>query len=170
MSMEPTFVALLQVRCPRVYPVAAPVNTERPYITWQHIGGQSLRFVDNTAADKRHTMVQVNVWHSTLASAFALMRQLEEDLCASTAMQAWPRDGDGQAACLAVGALCHRAGCAADGGALAAPCLAARGTRARSAGDLRQDRRRRGRATAASSQRAPPSRGRRVVAAAVARG
>ena len=69
MSMEPTFVALLQVRCPRVYPVAAPVNTERPYITWQHIGGQSLRFVDNTAADKRHTMVQVNVWHSTLASA-----------------------------------------------------------------------------------------------------
>lgn len=90
MSFEPDFVALLQLRCPRVYPVTAPVNTQRPYITWQHIGGQPLRYAENTAADKRHTMVQVNVWHSTLTGAFALMRQIEDDLCASTAMQAWP--------------------------------------------------------------------------------
>lgn len=90
MSMEADLVTLLQVRCARVYPLVAPLSTPRPYITWQHIGGRPQRFTENTAASKRHSMVQINVWAATVLEAVTLIRQLEDDLCASTAFEAVP--------------------------------------------------------------------------------
>ena len=52
--METDLTTLLLAICPRVFPDVAPLSTARPYITYQQIGGQSLRFVEGTAADKRH--------------------------------------------------------------------------------------------------------------------
>ena len=43
MSMESDLVSLLKVICVRTYPDIAPEGTAVPYITWQGIGGDSLR-------------------------------------------------------------------------------------------------------------------------------
>lgn len=90
MSLETEFVALLQVWCPRVHPGTAPLNTQRPFVTWEHIGGDPLRYVDGTAADKRHALVQVNVWAATKAEAWSLALSLETALCDSAAFTASP--------------------------------------------------------------------------------
>lgn len=88
--MEADLVVVLKGLCVRTFPDVAPFATARPYITWQAIGGRAWRYTDNTAADKRHTVVQVNVWDDTRAGALTLARQIEEALCAATAFTATP--------------------------------------------------------------------------------
>lgn len=90
MTMETDLTALLQTLCPRVHPDRAPTTTMRPYVTYQAFGGRSLRWLDRSASDKRHTLVQINVWDSTRAGALALIRQIEDALCASEVFTAWP--------------------------------------------------------------------------------
>lgn len=90
MSMESDFVAALEALCPEVHPLTASIDTPRPYITWQHIGGTSWRFTEGTAPSLRHALVQVNVWADTYAAALVLVRQVEEALCASAAFTARP--------------------------------------------------------------------------------
>lgn len=85
MSMESDLVTLLKTACPRVFPDVAPAGTARPYLTWQGIGGQTARYTENTAANKRNTMVQIDAWSATRAEALTLIRQAEDLLCASTA-------------------------------------------------------------------------------------
>lgn len=84
MSMESDLVTLLKTICPRVYPDVAPAGVTRPFIAWQVLGGESLRYVDNTAPDKRNTYLQVSVYSATRLEALALIRQVEDALCAST--------------------------------------------------------------------------------------
>lgn len=91
--MESDLTALLQAICPRVSPDVADFRTARPYITWQLIGGRSLRWLDTTASDKRHAEVQINVWADTRLAALTMIRQIENAMCASTAFKAWP-DGE----------------------------------------------------------------------------
>jgi hypothetical protein len=88
--MESDLVAVLVTACPRVYPDVAPQGAAVPYITYQHIGGQPLRYVNNAAADKRHSMAQVNTWAATRAEALALCRAIEDALCAASAFTARP--------------------------------------------------------------------------------
>jgi hypothetical protein len=90
MSMEPTLVTLLRTLCPAVHADFAPPATAAPYITYQHIGGTPLRFIDGAATSLRHTMLQVNVWHSTRAGALALARQVEDAICLTSAWSAEP--------------------------------------------------------------------------------
>ena len=90
MSMESDLVTLLKTVCTRVFPDVAPSGTVAPYITWQGIGGESIRFLDNTAGDKRDTLVQVSVWSSSRLDALALIRQAEDLLCQSSAFQCRP--------------------------------------------------------------------------------
>lgn len=90
MSIEAQLVPALSVVCPRVFPDFAPANTQRPYVTYQLIGGKSLRFIDNTAGDKRESRVQVNVWSSTRLESLSLIRSIEDALCASTVFTARP--------------------------------------------------------------------------------
>lgn len=90
MSVESDLVAALQAVCPRVYPDVAPQGAVAPYITFQHIGGIPLRFVDGQAASLRHSMVQVNTWAATRAESLTLARAIEDALCASTAFIARP--------------------------------------------------------------------------------
>jgi hypothetical protein len=91
MSMETTLYGLLAAICPRVYPDVAPAEVARPYLTWQAIGGESMRFGDGSAHDKRHTLMQVSVWSTTRAEAISLIHQVETALCGHTGWQAEPQ-------------------------------------------------------------------------------
>ena len=90
MALEQDLISALAAVCPRVHVGAAPYNTPYPYITWQHIGGDSQRYLSNVAADTRNALIQVNVWDSSNLKAHALILQLEEALCLSPLFQATP--------------------------------------------------------------------------------
>lgn len=90
MTMETDLTTLLKTLCPRVFPDVAPTATERPYVTYQGIGGRSWRYLNNAAADKRNTRVQINVWADTRMACLALIRQIEEALCASANLNCQP--------------------------------------------------------------------------------
>jgi hypothetical protein len=85
MGMEASLVAVLRTQCPRVFPDVAPAGTPAPYITYQHIGGESLRYLDGQACSLRHSMVQLNAWADTRVAALALSRAVEDALCATPA-------------------------------------------------------------------------------------
>lgn len=91
MSMEPDLVTLLKTICTRTYPDIAPEGAATPYITWQGIGGQSLRYVEGSAADRRNTLMQINVWSATRLEALTLIRQIEDALCVASAFTAKPQ-------------------------------------------------------------------------------
>ena len=88
--MESDLQLLLETCCPNVYPVVAHPLPSGAFITWQLIGGRSWRHQDNTPANNRHSMVQVNSWAPSLKAALLLARQVEEALCAATAFTASP--------------------------------------------------------------------------------
>ncbi len=88
--MEADLVTLLRTLCPRVHPIVAPLDTARPYVTWQLIGGATWRYQDNAAAAQRHSLVQVNVWADTHGDMLALMRQIETALCTAATFTARP--------------------------------------------------------------------------------
>ena len=91
MSMESDLNNLLKgLVSNRIYPDVAPLAVAHPYITWQGVGGQSIRFLDNTAGDKRNTRLQINVWATTRSGANSLIRQIEDVLCAATVFVATP--------------------------------------------------------------------------------
>jgi hypothetical protein len=89
-SIETDLVALLKAINTSAYPDFAPPGTATPYLTWQHLGGESMRYGDNTA-DSRYPLIQVNAWAKTRMEALALIRQVEDALCASAAFQATPQ-------------------------------------------------------------------------------
>ena len=91
MSIEAEIYSVLKsLVSNRVYPDIAPLAVAHPYITWQGVGGQSLRFLDNTAADKRNTRMQINCWATSRLQANLIARQVEDALCASSLLQANP--------------------------------------------------------------------------------
>ena len=91
MTMEADLNTLLKTKCPRVFLDVAPSGTTLPYVTWQGLGGESAGFLDNTAADKRNTLMQINVWSKTRLEALTLIRQVEDALCASASFVATPQ-------------------------------------------------------------------------------
>ena len=90
MSIESDLVALLKTINQRTYPDVAPEGTGTPYVTWQQIGGQSIRYGDNTA-DSRYPLMQINVWSASRLESAGLIRQIEDSVCASGAFQALPQ-------------------------------------------------------------------------------
>ena len=84
MSMESDLSAVLKTICPRTFPDVAPANTTAPWITWQGLGGETLRYGDNEAPDKRHTLVQISVWTSSRLESLALIHKVEEAICSYT--------------------------------------------------------------------------------------
>lgn len=90
MSLETAVVAVLQAQCPRVYPANAPLDTPRPFVTWDHIGGDPLRYIDGTAATNRMALLQINVWAATKAQALSLGLAIEDALCTAPAFSASP--------------------------------------------------------------------------------
>jgi hypothetical protein len=74
-----------------VFPDVAPSGTAKPFIAWQALGGESLRFLDNAAPDKRNTYMQVSVYSVTRLEALNLIRAAEAALCASHAFIVKPQ-------------------------------------------------------------------------------
>lgn len=93
MSLEADFVAVLQACCPRVFPGSAPANQPQPYVTWEQLGGDAARYVDNTPMPKRLALLQVDTWAATKAEAMQLAREIEDALCAATSINARPVAG-----------------------------------------------------------------------------
>ena len=85
MTLQADLTAALKTCCPTVFTDFAPAGTTAPWVTFQVIGGRSLRWLNGTPSDKRHNVVQVNVWHSSRAAAVALMHQIETALCDAAA-------------------------------------------------------------------------------------
>lgn len=90
MTMESDLVTLLKTVCPRVYPDVAPAAPTRPFMTWQGLGGESLRFLDKTPGSQRNTYLQVSVYSATRGEALALIRAAEDAMCASSLFTASP--------------------------------------------------------------------------------
>lgn len=74
----------------RVYPDVAPFGVEKPYITYQQVGGDVVTFIDSTMPSKRNGRFQLNVWATTRLAAAALARQVESALVTSSALRATP--------------------------------------------------------------------------------
>lgn len=91
MTMESDLQALLVTKCPRTFPDLAPSGTARPFVTWQGLGGESLGYLDNTAADKRMTLMQVSCYATTRLASLALIRDIETAMRASGAFTAMPQ-------------------------------------------------------------------------------
>jgi hypothetical protein len=89
MSMEvEVFGALKGLVENRVYPDIAPVGTDKPYITYQQIGGQGINFLDLAMPGKKNSWVQVNVWAESRLSAAAITSQVEQALRSTATLQA----------------------------------------------------------------------------------
>ena len=91
MSMETDLVVLLKTLCSRAFPDVAPAGTATPYITYQAIGGEAMRYGDGAAPDKRNTLMQVNVWAKTRSEALTLIRQVDDAISAASAWQSEPQ-------------------------------------------------------------------------------
>lgn len=88
--MESDLSSLLSAICVRTFPDVAPANTVTPYITWQSLGGEALRYGDNSAPDKRNALLQVSVWSKTRIEALTIIHQVEDALCASSTLTTKP--------------------------------------------------------------------------------
>lgn len=91
MSIETDLMAELLAECPRVIVGTSPNGMQLPCVTWQHTGGDSLRYLDNTPLDQRKTLVQINTWADTPHKAMSLIRRIEDRLCAAESFNAIPQ-------------------------------------------------------------------------------
>jgi hypothetical protein len=89
--MESDLVALLKTLCSRAFPDVAPAGTATPYITYQAIGGEAMRYGDGTAPDKRNTLMQVSVWSKTRSEALSIVHQVDDAISDSIAWQSEPQ-------------------------------------------------------------------------------
>ena len=90
MSLETDLYALLSGVCPRVYPDYAPNDPTYPYIIWQQVGGRTLWTISNTVPDKRHAMMQIDVWSKTRLEANTISLAVESAMIQSSAFIARP--------------------------------------------------------------------------------
>ncbi|CAJ0740820.1 DUF3168 domain-containing protein [Ralstonia mannitolilytica] len=73
----------------RVYPDEAPPETERPFITYQQIGGMPLTFLSGLP-DLRNGRFQFNLWADTRDEASTLMRTIADALELDPVLRATP--------------------------------------------------------------------------------
>ena len=93
MSVESDIFAVLgALASNRVYPDVAPTGVVKPYFTYQQVGGPAINFL-NGIPDKRSGRFQVNVWATTRAQAMTLIRQAEDALRLSAALNASTQGG-----------------------------------------------------------------------------
>jgi len=88
MTTDEKITALLRTICPRTYCDFAPTDTQRPYCTYQVIGGDSLSYLDAVVPNKENVEVQISIWSDSRLEATALAKQVEAALITATNMQA----------------------------------------------------------------------------------
>lgn len=72
----------------RVFPDFAPASTQRPYATYQCIGGSAVNPLDNSIPNVRLPDVQVNVWADTRKEAKRLALAIEAAMHSAVAFTA----------------------------------------------------------------------------------
>ena len=94
MSIESLlFSALKGLVGNRCYPDVAPDKTQRPYITYQQIGGDAHGYLGKELPDHEHALVQINIWADTRLAASLVRKLAEANLVAATAFEARPASG-----------------------------------------------------------------------------
>lgn len=91
MTFEADLYTVLAAVTPRVFPDFAPVETLRPYCTFQQIGGDVIQLVENVKPGLRLPDVQINIWSDTRAEAMSVIRAIEDAMRAATAFRAIPQ-------------------------------------------------------------------------------
>lgn len=74
----------------RVFPDVAPVMTQRPYITYQKVGGQVVNYVEGTLPTSRNGRYQINVWADSRMSAEDISQQVETAMITATDFSVQP--------------------------------------------------------------------------------
>jgi hypothetical protein len=74
------FAALSALVNARVYPDIGLEGGEKPYITYQQVGGDAINYTEIAIPDKKNARMQVNVWALTRLEASALADQVEDAL------------------------------------------------------------------------------------------
>ena len=88
MNIEKRLYAALAPLCARVFPDVAPIETPRPYVMWQQIGGQSPSFLERGVANMRNARIQISVWADSRMAANTLALAIEKALAEDATMQA----------------------------------------------------------------------------------
>lgn len=82
--LEIDLQAVLKTVCPQVFMRVAPSGTKGRYITWQHLGGDPIIFLDNSQGDKRNAQIQVNAYDGTGLDALRLLQAAQAAMLAAT--------------------------------------------------------------------------------------
>jgi hypothetical protein len=90
MTLESTLVAVLKTVCVRTFVNFAQSNTQRPYVTFQQIGGQAIDVLGREVPSKENAEMQINVWADSGSEAKTLIKSIEQALILSTEFQAAP--------------------------------------------------------------------------------
>lgn len=90
MTTDEKITALLRSICARTFCDFAPTDTDRPYCTYQVIGGDTLSYLDAVVPNKANAEIQISIWSDSRLEAAALMKQVEAAMITATNMQASP--------------------------------------------------------------------------------
>lgn len=90
MTFEADLFTVLRTVADRVFPDFAEVGTQRPYVTFQQVGGPMLQTLSGEALGVRLPEMQINVWADTRKQALALARSIEAALRGATTFHARP--------------------------------------------------------------------------------
>lgn len=91
MTFESDLFTLLKTVTPSVWTPIAPAGVERPYVTWQHIGGPVLALLDGSDPRVRFPEIQINVWASTKTEALSIAEGIRTAMHGATAFFARPQ-------------------------------------------------------------------------------
>ena len=81
MSIEATiYNALKGLVSDRVFPDVAPEGTQKPYATYQQVGGAAYNYTEGGAVGARNARVQVNVWAASRLEASTIGNAAEDAL------------------------------------------------------------------------------------------
>ena len=90
MTIEASIKTVLGTACARVFPDFAPVNTTRPYVTYQQVGGDVVNPLAKEVPDLQMGEFQVNVWANSRASAASTMLAVESAMRLASTFTAKP--------------------------------------------------------------------------------
>ena len=71
----------------RVFPDVAPLNTERPFITYQAVGGAPDNYLSGDQSEKQQIRMQVNVWAARRTEASEIGMLVEDAMRSATHLQ-----------------------------------------------------------------------------------
>ena len=79
MTIESDLVTVIGGLCSgRIYPDVAPIDTARPYVTYQQVGGEIVDPINGDVPNLKNARMQINVWADTRSAANTLMRSIED--------------------------------------------------------------------------------------------